>query len=299
MLTPPLAPRKDGPLLHRSVTRPIAYRYRCRGGTAAAPPGTEAWDRMWIKGSSALVTGGASGLGQATVAALVDAGVRVVVADLPTSKGSAVEAAHGHRTRFVPTDVTKPGDVQAAIETAVHEFGGLHIAVSCAGVADAGRVLGREGPHPLDRFAKVVEVNLIGTFNVLRLAAAAMATGEPIGEERGVIVNTASIAAFDGQVGQAAYAASKAGVVGLALSAARELAEHAIRVVTVAPGTFDTPMLAGLPEEVRQGLAAAVPHPARLGRPAEFASLVRHIIENPMLNGEVIRLDGALRMAPR
>lgn len=254
---------------------------------------------MWIKGRSALVTGGASGLGQATVAALVGAGARVVVADLPTSNGRSVEAAHGHRTRFVPTDVTQPGDVQAAIDTAVQDFGGLHITVSCAGVATAGRVLGREGPHALDRFAAVVEVNLIGTFNVLRLAAATMAKGDPVGEERGVIVNTASIAAFEGQIGQAAYAASKAGVVGLALPAARELAEHAIRVVTVAPGTFDTPMLAGLPDEVRQSLAAAVPHPARLGRPAEFAALVNHIVENPLLNGEVIRLDGALRMAPR
>lgn len=253
---------------------------------------------MQVAGRSALVTGGASGLGQATVAALVDAGARVVVADLPGSRGKAVEAAYGHRTRFVPTDVTVAEDVQAAVDTAVREFGGLQIAVSCAGVATAGRVLGRDGPHDLARFSSVVQVNLVGTFNVLRLAAAAMARGPLVGEERGVIVNTASIAAFEGQVGQAAYAASKAGVVGLALPAARELAEHAIRVVTVAPGTFDTPMLAGLPEDVRRSLAATVPHPPRLGRPAEFAVLVRHIVENPMLNGEVIRLDGALRMAP-
>ena len=254
---------------------------------------------MHIEGTSALVTGGASGLGQATVAALVDAGARVVVADLPGSKGRAVEAAYGHRTRFVAVDVTVAQDVQAAVDLAVREFGGLHIAVSCAGVATPGRVLGREGPLPLERFAAVVQVNLVGTFNVLRLAAAQMAQGELIGEERGVIVNTASIAAFEGQVGQAAYAASKAGVVGLTLPAARELAASAIRVATVAPGTFDTPMLAGLPEDVRRSLAAAVPHPQRLGRPGEFAALVRHIVENPLLNGEVIRLDGALRLPPR
>lgn len=254
---------------------------------------------MRIQGRSALVTGGASGLGQATVAALVDAGARVVVADLPGSKGRAVEAAYGHRTRFVAADVTVEQDVQAAVDLAVREFGGLHIAVSCAGIATPGRVLGREGPLPLERFAAVVQVNLVGTFNVLRLAAAQMAQGELIGEERGVIVNTASIAAFEGQVGQVAYAASKAGVVGLTLPAARELASSAIRVAAVAPGTFDTPMLSGLPDDVRRSLAAAVPHPQRLGRPGEFAALVRHIVENPLLNGEVIRLDGALRMPPR
>lgn len=254
---------------------------------------------MQITGRSALVTGGASGLGQATVAALVDAGARVVIADLAGSKGTAVESAHGHRARFVPTDVTAPGDVQAAVDAAITTFGGLHIVVNCAGVATPGRVLGREGPLPLDTFAAVVNVNLVGTFNVLRLAAAAMAAGDLIGEERGVVVNTASIAAFEGQVGQAAYAASKAGVVGLALPAARELAVHAIRVATIAPGTFDTPMLAGLPQEVRQSLAASIPHPMRLGRPAEFAALVRHVVENPLVNGEVIRLDGALRLGLR
>ncbi|HVL98895.1 MAG TPA: SDR family NAD(P)-dependent oxidoreductase [Egibacteraceae bacterium] len=254
---------------------------------------------MQIGGSGALVSGGASGLGQATVRALVHAGARVVIADLPTSDGKSAEAAFGHRARFVPTDVTVPGDVERAVDTAVTAFGGLHIAVSCAGVATAGRVLGSQGPLPLDVFATVVQVNLVGTFNVLRLAAARMAEQDLVGEERGVIVNTASIAAFEGQIGQAAYAASKAGVVGLTLPAARDLADRAIRVATVAPGTFDTPMLAALPAEVRASLAAAVPHPRRLGRPHEFAALVRHIIENPLLNGEVIRLDGALRMGPR
>lgn len=254
---------------------------------------------MRIDGKVALVTGGASGLGRATTAALVDAGARVVIADLPDSEGDSVVAGFGHRSRFKATDVTVPADVQAAIDTAVRDFGGLHIAVNCAGVATPGRVVGREGPLSLEQFAHVVNVNLIGTFNVMRLAAAAIGAREPVGEERGVIVNTASIAAYEGQVGQVAYAASKAGVAGLTLPAARDLAERLIRVVTIAPGTFDTPMLAGLDPAVRTSLAKAIPHPKRLGRPTEFAMLVRHIVENPVLNGEVIRLDGALRMGPR
>lgn len=264
---------------------------------------------MRCEGKVAFVTGGASGLGRATVQGLLDAGASVVVADLPGSGGESVSAALGHRVHFVATDVTGEADVQAALDATVERFGGLDIVVSCAGVATPGRLVGRDGPLPLAQGAKVVAVNLIGTLNVLRLAAACMiaperaasaASGGPPGEEeRGVIVNTASIAAFDGQIGQAAYAASKAGVVGLTLPAARELAEHRIRVVAIAPGTFDTPMLAGLPQQTRESLAAAIPHPRRLGRPREFAALVRHIVENPVLNGEVIRLDGALRMAPR
>ena len=253
---------------------------------------------MQIEGKVALVTGGASGLGRATVEALAAAGAAVVVADLPSSDGAAVASALGERVRFVPTDVTSEDDVLGAT-AAARELGGLHVAVSCAGVGTPGRVLGRNGPLPLAHYERVVRINLVGTFNVLRLAAAAMVQDDPVDGERGVVVNTASIAAFDGQIGQAAYASSKAGVVGLTLTAARDLADKQIRVVTVAPGTFETPMLAGLPEDARASLAANVPHPARLGQPGEFAALVRHIVENPMLNGEVIRLDGALRMPAR
>jgi NAD(P)-dependent dehydrogenase (short-subunit alcohol dehydrogenase family) len=249
---------------------------------------------------SALVSGGASGLGRATVEALVAAGARVVIADLSTSGGAAVADTLGDEVRFAPTDVTDPDDVAAAVALAREAFGDLRVAVNCAGVGTPGRVVGRRGPLPLEQFAGVVGVNLIGTFNVVRLAAAAMAEAEPdAGGERGVIVNTASIAAFDGQIGQAAYAASKAGVAGMTLPLARDLADKQIRVATIAPGTFDTPMLAGLPDDVRDGLAAAIPHPNRLGRPEEFAALACHIVTNPALNGEVIRLDGALRMPPR
>ncbi|MCA1781676.1 MAG: SDR family NAD(P)-dependent oxidoreductase [Intrasporangiaceae bacterium] len=246
----------------------------------------------------ALVTGGASGLGGATAERLAADGAAVVIVDLPGSAGEQAANRLGQRARFCAADVRDPDAVQAAIDTA-RELGELRIAVSCAGVATPGRVVGRKGPLDLETFRTVVDINLIGTFNVLRLAAAAMLENEPVDGDRGVIVNTASIAAFDGQIGQAAYAASKGGVVGLTLSAARDLADKLIRVVTVAPGTFETPMLAGLPEEARQVLAEQVPHPARLGDPAEFASLVRHIVDNSMLNGEVIRLDGALRMPPR
>ncbi|MFE9774775.1 3-hydroxyacyl-CoA dehydrogenase [Streptomyces sp. NPDC005931] len=256
---------------------------------------------MKIEGSVALVTGGASGLGLATARRLLDAGARVVLADLPSSDGAAVAAELGDRARFAPTDVTSEADVTAALDAAVG-LGDLRIVVNCAGVATPGRVLGRKGPLPLAGFGDVVAVNLIGTFNVIRLAVERMAALEPQAPdaaERGVVVNTASVAAFEGQIGQAAYAASKAGVVGLTLPVARELASSKIRVMAIAPGLFETPMLASLPEEARASLGGQVPHPARLGRPEEYAALVQHIVENPMLNGEVIRLDGAIRMAPR
>lgn len=246
----------------------------------------------------ALVTGGASGLGEATTRRLHAAGAAVVILDLPSSPGKALAEELGDRVRFTPTDVRDEEQVQAAIDLA-RELGTLRIVVNCAGVGTPGRVVGKRGPLPLEDFANVVIINLIGTFNVLRLAAAAMVENERVDGDRGVIVMTASIAAYDGQIGQAAYAASKGGVVGLTLSAARDLADKAIRVMTVAPGTFETPMLSGLPGDVKSVLEAQVPHPSRLGSPAEYASLVAHIIDNPMLNGEVIRIDGALRMPPR
>jgi NAD(P)-dependent dehydrogenase (short-subunit alcohol dehydrogenase family) len=253
---------------------------------------------MDIQGKVALVTGGASGLGRAVVEELAGNGASVVICDLPSSEGQAVAEQLGSGVQFAPTDVTSESDVQAAVAMA-GDLGGLHIAVNCAGVGTPGRVLGRKGAHPLEQFAMVINVNLIGTFNVLRLAAAKMVEADPVDGERGVIINTASIAAFDGQIGQAAYAASKGGVVGMTLPIARDLADKFIRCNTIAPGTFDTPMLAGLPQEARDSLAAAIPHPNRLGKPSEYAALVCHIVANPMLNGEVIRLDGALRMAPR
>jgi NAD(P)-dependent dehydrogenase (short-subunit alcohol dehydrogenase family) len=251
-----------------------------------------------LAGSVALVTGGASGLGHATAVELLAAGASVVLADLPGSPGGAAAERLGAGAVFVPTDVTDSSSVQAAVDRAA-DLGPLRVAVSCAGVGTPGRVLGKGGPLPLEQFAHVVTVNLVGTFNVLRLAAAAIAASDPVDGERGVIVNTASAAAYDGQIGQAAYSASKGGVVGLTLPAARDLADKLIRVMTIAPGLFDTPMLQGLPEAARQSLGAQVPMPSRLGDPAEYAALVRHICENPMLNGEVIRLDGAIRMAPR
>jgi NAD(P)-dependent dehydrogenase (short-subunit alcohol dehydrogenase family) len=248
---------------------------------------------MELRGRTFLVTGGGSGLGAATARMLERAGANVVVSDL---KGEAA----GRNTRFVETDVADEESTHNAVSTALENFGGLHGAVNCAGVASAQRVLGREGPHSLETFSKVVTVNLIGTFNVIRLAAEAMAWNEPTeGGERGVIVNTASVAAFDGQIGQVAYAASKGGVAAMTLPVARELARHGIRVVAIAPGIFDTPMLAGLPEAARESLGRQMPFPPRLGRPEEFAALVRHIVENEMLNGEVIRLDAAIRLAPR
>jgi NAD(P)-dependent dehydrogenase (short-subunit alcohol dehydrogenase family) len=244
-----------------------------------------------IAGRTFLVAGGGSGLGAATARMLENAGANVVVADLKGEPGA--------NTRFVETDVTDEDSVRSAVEAAV-ELGALHGAINCAGVAIAEKALGRDGPHPLDSFTKVIQVNLVGTFNVVRLAAAAMVGNDP-GEDggRGVIVNTASVAAFDGQIGQVAYAASKGGVASMTLPLAREFARSGIRVATIAPGLFDTPMLAGLPEEARESLGNQVPFPSRLGRPEEYAALVRHIIENDMLNGEIIRLDGAIRMAPR
>lgn len=255
---------------------------------------------MNVSGKVALVTGGASGLGGATASALHEAGASVVILDLPSSEGEVRAKELGDRARFAPADVTNETEVQAAVDLAANDFGGLHVLVNCAGVGWPGRVLTREGKATdIERFEAVIRINLIGTFNVIRLAAAQMASQEPDGEERGVIVNTASIAAFDGQIGQAAYAASKGGVAGLTLPVARDLASKLIRCATIAPGIFDTPMLAGLPEEARAKLAENVPHPHRLGSPTEYAALVRHIVENPMINGEVIRLDAALRMPPR
>jgi NAD(P)-dependent dehydrogenase (short-subunit alcohol dehydrogenase family) len=255
---------------------------------------------MNISGKTLIVTGGASGLGRATTEAIINAGGRVVIVDVNTETGQAAEQALAGKARFAQADVTSEDQVKAAIDLAVSAFGGLHGAVNAAGIAPAAKVLGKNGPHALDLFEKTLRVNLVGTFNVIRLAAAVIAQNQPMDTgERGVIVNTASIAAFDGQIGQPAYAASKGGIVGMTLSIAREFANLGIRVVTIAPGIFDTPLLAGLPEPARVSLGQQVPFPSRLGRPAEYGALVRHILENEMLNGEVIRLDGALRMAPR
>lgn len=253
---------------------------------------------MDIQGSVALVTGGASGLGRATAERLLGAGASVVLVDLPTSDGAAVADELGDQVTFAPADVTSEQDIAAALDSA-GRLGDLRIVVNCAGIGTPARVLGKKGPLPLDLFARIVQINLVGTFNVVRLAAERMSASEPVQGDRGVIVNTASVAAFDGQVGQAAYAASKGGVVGLTLPVARDLASRQIRVVTIAPGLFETPMLASLPDEAKQSLGAQVPHPSRLGSPGEYAALVQHIVENPMLNGETIRLDGAIRMAPR
>jgi NAD(P)-dependent dehydrogenase (short-subunit alcohol dehydrogenase family) len=251
---------------------------------------------MRIEGVNALVAGGASGLGAATARRLAGAGATVTIADLDAEHGQALADELG--ARFVPTDVTDEESVQAAVDAAA-EGGQLRISVTTAGIAWAQRTAHVKGAHPLDVFAKVVTVNLIGTFNILRLAAQKMLeTVEPVDEERGVCVHTASVAAFDGQIGQIAYAASKAGVAGMTLPAARDLARERIRVCTIAPGLFETPMMASVPEAAREALGQSVPHPARLGRPEEYAQLVQSIIENPMLNGETIRLDGALRMAP-
>ncbi|GAB3543196.1 3-hydroxyacyl-CoA dehydrogenase [Arthrobacter tecti] len=258
---------------------------------------------MESAGSVALVTGGASGLGRATAQRLYDDGASVVILDLPHSDGEAFAQALGDRARFVPADVTNEAEVQAAVDAAV-ELGPLRIVVNCAGVATPGKVLGRDGVLPLEQFSKVVNINLIGTFNVLRLAAEAIAATDPVQtetgtSERGVIVNTASVAAFDGQIGQPAYAASKGAVAAMTLPVARELARSFIRVMTIAPGIFETPMMAGLPQEAQDSLGKQVPHPSRLGKATEYAALVAHIVENQMLNGETIRLDGAIRMAPK
>ena len=255
---------------------------------------------MQLAGSSALVTGGASGLGAATVRRLAGAGANVVIADVREDTGEALAGELGERTLFAKTDVTDADSMGQAVRTAVARFGGLHILVNCAGIGIAERVLGKSGPHDLAAFNRVIQVNLIGSFNALRLAAAAMAENPPNDEgERGVIISTASVAAFEGQIGQAAYSASKGGIVGLTLPAARELARYGIRVLAIAPGLFDTPLLAGLPEAARASLGQQVPFPPRLGRPEEYAQLVQAIVENPMLNGETIRLDGAIRMSPR
>lgn len=255
---------------------------------------------MLMRGKVLLVTGAGSGLGAAVARMAVANGARVVLVDLNADAGQAVEAELGSAARFVRADVTKDADGVAAISATLEHFGHLHGLVNCAGVAPAEKVLGRDGPHLLENFSRTVGINLIGTFNMMRLAAEVMAREEPDTEgERGVIVNTASVAAFDGQIGQAAYSASKAGVAGMTLPVARELARHGIRVVAIAPGIFETPMMAGMPAEVQEALGKSVPFPPRLGRPREFAALVHHIFENTMLNGEVIRLDGALRMGAR
>ncbi|GAB3622883.1 3-hydroxyacyl-CoA dehydrogenase [Mariniluteicoccus endophyticus] len=245
-----------------------------------------------------LITGGASGLGEATAREVLDSGAKVVVLDLPGSRGIEAYAEFGDRVAFAPADVRSADDVAAAIAKA-KEMGTLRAAICCAGVATPGRIISRKGVLDLETYRTVVEINLIGTFNVLRLAAEAMLDNEPLDGDRGVVIMTASVAAYDGQIGQAAYASSKGGIVGLNLSAARDLADKSIRVMTIAPGVMETPMMAGLPEAARTSLEALVPHPARLGSPAEYAMLARHILENPLLNGEVIRLDGALRMPPR
>ncbi|MBA3268870.1 MAG: 3-hydroxyacyl-CoA dehydrogenase [Acidobacteria bacterium] len=255
---------------------------------------------MNITSKAFLVTGGASGLGRAAAEAILSAGGRVVLLDVNADTGRAVQQGLGDNTRFAQADVTSEEQVRSAVDLAVSQFGALHGVVNAAGIGPAAKVLGKNGPHPLDLFEKTIRVNLIGTFNVIRLAAAAMAQNTPeTSGERGVIINTASIAAFDGQIGQPAYAASKGGIVALTLPVAREFASIGIRVVTIAPGIFDTPLLAALPEAARASLGQQVPFPSRLGKPAEYAALARHIIENEMINGEVIRLDGALRMAPR
>ena len=254
---------------------------------------------MKIEGTNALVVGGASGLGEATARRLHRDGARVVIADLNAEKGTALAEALGEGAKFVEANVLEADQVEAAVAAAT-EDGELRISVSCAGIGWAQRTVSKQGPHDLEIFSNVVKVNLIGTFNVLRLAAATMVGNDPDdGGERGVCVNTASIAAFDGQIGQVAYAASKGGVVGLTLPAARDLASRGVRVVTIAPGLFDTPLLAALPQEQREALGAGIPFPSRLGRPEEYADMAAAIVANPMLNGETIRLDGALRMPPK
>jgi len=254
---------------------------------------------MKIDGSVAIVTGGASGLGEATVRQWVSKGGRAVIVDLNTERGEKLAAELGDGASFVPADVSDARQVEDAIALAA-SLGSLRATINCAGIGIGARTIGKDGtPHDLGAFQKVISVNLIGTFNVLRLSASAMFKNEPEDGERGVVVNTASVAAFDGQIGQLAYSASKGGIVGMTLPAARDLSKAGIRVVTIAPGTFDTPLLGMLSDEIRAALAASIPHPSRLGRPDEFGALACHIVENSYLNGEVIRLDGALRMAPR
>ncbi|WP_062119985.1 SDR family NAD(P)-dependent oxidoreductase [Aureimonas sp. AU40] len=255
---------------------------------------------MNIEKSVFLISGAGSGLGAALARMAVSGGGKALLLDVNASAGEALAEELGAAALFCRTDVTSAEAGENAVRVALERFGRVDVLVNCAGVAPGERIVGRDGPHGLESFARTISINLVGTFNLLRLAADAMAKQDP-GEsgERGVIVNTASVAAFEGQIGQAAYAASKGGVAALTLPAARDLARHAIRVLAIAPGIFETPMVAGMPQEVQDALGAAVPFPARLGRPSEFAALVRHIVENPMLNGEVIRLDGAMRMPPR
>jgi NAD(P)-dependent dehydrogenase (short-subunit alcohol dehydrogenase family) len=255
---------------------------------------------MQLKGTTFLVTGGASGLGEGTVRMLVANGANAVIADVQADKGQALAAELGKQVRFIKTDVTAEADGQAAVDLALKEFGALQGLVNCAGIAIGEKTVGKNGPHALATFARVININLIGSFNMIRLAATAMGKGQPNAvNERGVIVNTASVAAYDGQIGQAAYAASKGGIVGMTLPIARDLSRDGIRVVTIAPGIFETPMMLGMPQDVQDSLARAVPFPPRLGKPADYASLIKHIVENEMLNGETIRLDGAIRMAPK
>lgn len=255
---------------------------------------------MDIRNKTFLISGGGSGLGAATAELLAASGANVVIADVNEEKGMALAGEIGANALFVKTDVTVEESVKNAIGEALAKFGALNGVINCAGIGVAEKTIGKEGPHSLPLFKRVIEINLIGTFNVIRLAAAQMAQQEPgPSGERGVIVNTASVAAFDGQIGQAAYSASKGGIVGMTLPIARDLARDGIRVVTIAPGLFETPLLAGLSEKMRQSLATQIPFPSRLGRPSEYAALAKHIIENEMLNGEVIRLDGALRMPPK
>jgi len=255
---------------------------------------------MQIKNSTFLVTGASSGLGAATVEMIVANGGNAVIADVSRAAGEALAAKLGKQTRFVECDVSREDHGKAAVDVALKEFGGLHGLVNCAGIATGEKTVGKEGPHALASFARVININLIGSFNMIRLAADAMSKQQPnAAGERGVIVNTASVAAFDGQIGQAAYSASKGGIVGMTLPIARDLSRNGIRVVTIAPGIFDTPMLKGMPPEIQESLGKQVPFPSRLGRATEYAALVKHIAENEMLNGETIRLDGAIRMGPK
>jgi len=255
---------------------------------------------MQIKGNTFVVTGGASGLGEGTVRMLVEGGANVVIVDVQAEKGEALAKSQGKQARFLKTDVTSEAEGKAAVALALADFGGLQGLVNCAGIAVAERTIGKSGPHSLAAFTRCITVNLIGTFNMIRLAAEAMAKGQPNqAGERGVIVNTASVAAFDGQIGQAAYSASKGGIVGMTLPIARDLSRDGIRVCTIAPGIFQTPMMDGLPKELQESLAKQVPFPPRLGQPSDYAVLARQIIENEMLNAETIRLDGAIRMAPK
>lgn len=255
---------------------------------------------MQLQNSTFIVSGGASGLGEATVRAFHEAGANLVIADVDVAKGEALAAELGEKVVFCKTDIVSEADARAAVDLAKARFGAIQGLINCAGVGPAWKVLGKEGPHALEAFSRTININLVGAFNMIRLAAAAIADGTPNAEgERGVIINTASIAAFEGQIGQAAYAASKAGVVGMTLPIARELARYGIRVNTIAPGLFLTPMMAALPEDVQASLGKATPFPPRLGRPAEFAAMARHIVENVIVNGEVIRLDGAVRLAAK